>query len=109
MDSIQSGLGCCGANSPSDWAGSKYGGPHDRDGIQLAVSTGSNNIYRIPESCCKTKDNELCENIREIKVADRVHDEIYSEVCKLFNIIICLFNLKFIILKYYMVYKFIYL
>ncbi|XP_043267055.1 CD9 antigen-like [Venturia canescens] len=78
VDAFQSGLECCGATGPADWAGSKYS---QSSGLSLTVSTDSNNYYNIPASCCKVKDSAGCNLSRRVKVADVVSSDIYGEGC----------------------------
>ncbi|XP_076301256.1 CD82 antigen isoform X2 [Lasioglossum baleicum] len=82
VDSFQSDLGCCGATGPSDWTGSKYATKDASLPVSLTVSGEANNVYRVPESCCKVKDSPDCAAAREIKVASEVNfHAIYNEGC----------------------------
>ncbi|XP_033324868.1 tetraspanin-8 isoform X1 [Megalopta genalis] len=81
VDSFQSELGCCGATGPSDWAGSKYSTKDPSLPVSLTVSGDPNNVYTVPESCCRTKDSLACTAAREIRVASDVNGAIYNEGC----------------------------
>ncbi|XP_034948812.1 CD9 antigen [Chelonus insularis] len=81
VDSIQSNLYCCGASGPSDWASSKFGSSRSSSGALSLTVSSPNNVYTIPESCCRDKDESLCATARKIKVADTIPSNIYSEGC----------------------------
>nr|KAF7431510.1 hypothetical protein H0235_004434 [Vespula pensylvanica] len=81
MDAFQSGLGCCGATGPADWAGSFYANSDSSIPLSLTVSSKSNNAYKVPKSCCKDKDSVTCEVARNLKIADIVSPVIYNEGC----------------------------
>lgn len=87
MDAFQSGLGCCGATGPADWAGSKYATRDRSIPVSLTVSGDVNNVYKVPESCCKDKDSTACKESRNIKVASVVSPAIYSEVIILIYVV----------------------
>ena len=80
VDAFQSDLGCCGATGPADWTGSKYAASESSNPISITVSGDPNNVFKVPESCCKDKDSVACKAAQNIKVADVVSPEIYSEV-----------------------------
>ncbi|EFN69865.1 CD82 antigen [Camponotus floridanus] len=83
MDTIQSGLECCGANGPADWAGSKYGSLSKDPSlpISLTVSADADNMYKVPESCCKEIHSSACNESRNLKIAGIVSPAIYNEGC----------------------------
>lgn len=81
MDSFQSDLGCCGATDPADWTGSKYATRDPSIPVSLTVSGDANNVYKVPESCCKDKDSAACKTARNIRVGSAVSPAIYSEGC----------------------------
>ncbi|XP_053977329.1 CD9 antigen-like [Hylaeus anthracinus] len=81
VDAFQSGLGCCGATGPADWAGSKYATKDRSMPVSLTVSDDGNNIYKVPESCCKDKDSTACKLSQNIKVASEINPAIYNEGC----------------------------
>ncbi|GAB1869183.1 Tetraspanin [Camponotus japonicus] len=81
IDAIQSGLECCGATGPADWAGSKYGGKDPSLPISLTVSADATNIYKVPESCCREIGSTACNEGRNIKIAGIVGPAIYNEGC----------------------------
>ncbi|XP_012280819.1 CD9 antigen [Orussus abietinus] len=81
VDAFQSGLGCCGAIGPADWAGSKYARKDSSGPLSLSVTPDSSNIYRVPESCCKDRTSVACNVARDIKFGDIVNPVIYSEGC----------------------------
>ncbi|XP_035738180.1 CD9 antigen-like isoform X1 [Vespa mandarinia] len=81
VDAFQSGLGCCGATGPADWAGSVYANFDSSIPLSLTVSSKSNNAYKVPKSCCKDKDSVACELARNLKIADIVSPAIYNEGC----------------------------
>ncbi|KAK9297654.1 hypothetical protein QLX08_008708 [Tetragonisca angustula] len=81
VDAFQSDLGCCGATGPADWTGSKYAASESSNPISITVSGDPNNVFKVPESCCKDKDSVACKAAQNIKVADVVSPEIYSEGC----------------------------
>ncbi|CAK9824393.1 CD9 antigen [Anthophora retusa] len=81
VDAFQTDLGCCGATGPSDWIGSKYATRDPSIPVGLTVSGDANNVYKVPESCCKDKDSTACKAARNIKVASIVSPAIYSEGC----------------------------
>ncbi|KAG7190024.1 hypothetical protein KM043_006174 [Ampulex compressa] len=81
VDAFQSGLGCCGATGPEDWAGSKYARKDPSLPLSLTVSAEPNNAYKVPESCCKDKESSACTLARNIKVAGIVSPAIYNEGC----------------------------
>ncbi|XP_029036998.1 CD9 antigen-like [Osmia bicornis bicornis] len=81
VDAFQSGLGCCGATGPADWTGSKYATKDPSIPVSLTVSGDVNNMYKVPESCCKEKDSTVCKIARNIKVASIINPAIYSEGC----------------------------
>ncbi|XP_076630440.1 CD9 antigen [Colletes latitarsis] len=78
VDAFQSGLGCCGATGPADWAGSKYATKDPLAPVSLTVS-GDASMYKVPESCCK--DSTACKQYQNIKVASEVNSAIYNEGC----------------------------
>ncbi|XP_015181807.1 PREDICTED: CD9 antigen [Polistes dominula] len=78
VDAFQSGLGCCGATGPDDWAGSKYANKYD---LSLTVSSKSDNAYKVPKSCCMDRDSLICETARNFKLGDIVSPAIYNEGC----------------------------
>ncbi|XP_048504772.1 CD82 antigen-like isoform X2 [Athalia rosae] len=78
MDAIQSELGCCGATGPANWAGSQYM-QKERPGVIDMAVTASDNVYRVPPSCCKDKESASCK--LEFKVGDQINPAIYSEGC----------------------------
>ncbi|OAD59224.1 CD82 antigen, partial [Eufriesea mexicana] len=81
VNAFQSDLGCCGAIGPADWIGSKYATKDPSIPVSLTVSGDANNVYKVPESCCKDKDSDACKIARNIKVASVVSPAIYSEGC----------------------------
>ncbi|XP_011882401.1 PREDICTED: CD9 antigen [Vollenhovia emeryi] len=81
MDTIQATLECCGANGPMDWAGSKYA---SQDSSQARVTFGvssTNNVFKIPKSCCKDASSAECNEGRQLKIAGVVSSAIYSAGC----------------------------
>lgn len=84
MDTFQSDLGCCGANGPADWTGSKYATRDPSIPVSLTVSGDVNNMYKVPESCCKDKESADCKLARNMKVASVISPAIYSEVIMIF-------------------------
>lgn len=80
MDAFQSGLGCCGATGPADWAGSKYTSKDSSLPLSLTVSNDANNMYKVPESCCKDKSSFVCNEARNMKIAGIINPAIYNEV-----------------------------
>ncbi|EZA57085.1 CD82 antigen [Ooceraea biroi] len=81
MDAIQSGLECCGANGPADWAGSKYSRKDPSLPLSITVSSDSNNMFKVPETCCKNMDSTECNEARNMRIAGIVNSEIYNEGC----------------------------
>ncbi|XP_029155750.1 CD9 antigen [Nylanderia fulva] len=81
MDAIQSGLECCGATGPADWAGSKYASKDPSLPISLTVSNDANNVFKVPESCCRNIGTVACNEGRNMKVAGVTNDSIFSEGC----------------------------
>ncbi|KZC13100.1 CD82 antigen, partial [Dufourea novaeangliae] len=81
IDAFQSDLGCCGATGPSDWTGSKYATRDFSIPVSLTVSGDVNNMYKVPESCCKDKESPYCTLARNIKVGSEVSPAIYNEGC----------------------------
>ncbi|XP_076241394.1 tetraspanin-8 [Calliopsis andreniformis] len=81
VNAFQSDLGCCGANGPADWTGSRYATKDPSIPVSLTVSTDVNNVYKVPESCCKNKESTTCKQVRNIKIGSVVSPEIYSEGC----------------------------
>lgn len=80
FDQIQRGLKCCGANGPSDWAGSRYN-KAEKVVIDLAISSALQ-LYEVPPSCCSVpEDVELCRTATKIGVAAPISGLIYSEGC----------------------------
>lgn len=92
MDTIQSGLECCGATGPADWAGSKYSSKDPSLPISLTVSSDANNVFKVPESCCRVVGDE-CNEGRNMKIAGIPSPAIYSEVTLIFTSLIILFLL----------------
>ncbi|KOX79905.1 CD82 antigen [Melipona quadrifasciata] len=80
VDTFQSDLGCCGATGPTDWTGSKYATSDSSTPVSITVSGDPNNVFKVPESCCKDKENVVCKAAQNIKVASVVNPAIYSEV-----------------------------
>lgn len=78
MDAIQSGLGCCGATGPADWAGSHYV-QQDRSGVIDMSVTSDDSSYRVPQSCCKDTKNSVCKD--RFKIGDKINSAIYHEGC----------------------------
>lgn len=83
MDTIQATLECCGANGPEDWAGSKYSQDSSQSRFTFGVSN-SNNMFKIPKSCCKDATSTACNEGRQMKIAGVVSSAIYSEVMLIF-------------------------
>ncbi|XP_017889789.1 CD9 antigen-like isoform X2 [Ceratina calcarata] len=81
VDTFQSELGCCGATGPADWTGSKYATRDPSIPVSLTVSGDANNLYKVPDSCCKVKDSAACKAARDIRVGSAVSPAIYSEGC----------------------------
>ncbi|XP_050462994.1 CD9 antigen-like [Cataglyphis hispanica] len=81
MDAIQSGLECCGASGPADWAGSKYASKDPSLPISLTVSSDANNIFKVPESCCRDIGSTACDEGRNMKIAGVASPAIYNEGC----------------------------
>ncbi|XP_076759683.1 CD9 antigen [Xylocopa sonorina] len=81
VDAFQSELECCGATGPSDWIGSKYSTQNPSTPISLTVSGDVNTVYKVPQTCCKTRESNACKAARNIKVATTVSPEIYDEGC----------------------------
>lgn len=84
MDAFQSDLGCCGAIGPADWTGSKYATSDSSFPVSFTVSGDANNMYKVPESCCKKKNSADCKAGQNIKVASVVSSAIYNEVISFF-------------------------
>lgn len=80
VDAFQSDLGCCGATGPADWTGSKYATSDSSNPVSITVSGDPNNVFKVPESCCKDKESAACKAAQNIKVASVVSPAIYSEV-----------------------------
>lgn len=80
MDAIQSGLECCGATGPADWAGSKYASKDPSLPISLTVSSDANNVFKVPESCCRDIGTTACNEGRDMKVAGVSSPAIFKEV-----------------------------
>ncbi|KAI4497170.1 hypothetical protein M0802_007654 [Mischocyttarus mexicanus] len=80
VDAFQSGLGCCGATGPADWAGSRYA-KFDSSGISLTVLSKSDNVYKVPKSCCVDRESVGCDVARNFKIGDFVSPAIYNEGC----------------------------
>ncbi|XP_066599527.1 tetraspanin-1 [Prorops nasuta] len=78
VDAFQSGLHCCGATSPNDWAGSKYAS-HGSSQLGLTVTADASNVFSVPESCCK--DSSTCQFNRTFKLGDTISPAIYNEGC----------------------------
>ncbi|XP_046670757.1 CD9 antigen [Homalodisca vitripennis] len=79
FDAIQQGLGCCGANGPSDWATSKFNNA-DQQGINLAV-TSPLILHKLPASCCTLPEgSEECQNLKT-GIGMPESKDIYSEGC----------------------------
>lgn len=81
VDAFQSGLGCCGATGPADWAGSAYANFDPSSSLSLTVSSYANNAYKVPKSCCKVKESAACDEARNLKLAGIVSPVIYNEGC----------------------------
>ncbi|XP_043790444.1 CD9 antigen-like [Apis laboriosa] len=81
VDAFQSDLGCCGATGPADWTGSKYATSDSSFPVSFTVSGDANNMYKVPESCCKEKNSVDCKAGQNIKVASVVSSAIYNEGC----------------------------
>jgi len=80
MDAIQSGLECCGAIGPSDWAGSKYARKDSSLPLSITVTNDPNNVFKVPKSCCRDMSSTDCNEARNMKIAGIVNPGIYSEV-----------------------------
>jgi len=78
FDVIQSGLECCGASGPSDWAGSKYNNPQTTS-LRLAISSAEQS-YKIPASCCNG-DAKQCSEAQTALASGPISKLIYSEGC----------------------------
>ncbi|XP_025412513.1 CD9 antigen-like [Sipha flava] len=76
FDAIQSGLECCGASGPSDWAGSKYNNPQT-ESLGLALSSPEQS-YKIPASCCR---GDKCSSAQTAVASGPIPEFIYSEGC----------------------------
>lgn len=80
FDEIQQGLKCCGANGPSDWAGSRYN-KGDKQSVNLAISSVLQ-LYNVPPSCCSADpESEICKTAIKTGVAAPISGVIYSEGC----------------------------
>lgn len=100
MDAIQSGLECCGATGPADWAGSKYASKDPSLPISLTVSSDANNIFKVPESCCRDIGSTICDEGRNMKIAGVASPAIYSEVTLTFIFLIILYLLHNVLHAY---------
>ncbi|XP_014481711.1 PREDICTED: CD82 antigen [Dinoponera quadriceps] len=81
VDAFQYELECCGFTGPADWAGSKYANKDPSLPFNLTVSGAVNNIYNVPESCCKMTDRNICNDTRQLKIGGIVNSAIHSEGC----------------------------
>ncbi|XP_031842895.1 CD82 antigen [Nomia melanderi] len=81
IDAIQGGIKCCGATGPSDWIGSQYSSKDPSTPVSLTVSEDINNLYKLPESCCKEEGSEACNAALYIKVGDKINPAIWPEGC----------------------------
>lgn len=87
FDAVQKHLHCCGADGPSDWAGSQYNlklaqsDKIDTIGTVLASVTGIGK-YTLPESCCKTRaTREECNSSRVVILTSAFNTHINTEGC----------------------------
>lgn len=79
FDAIQQGLGCCGANSPSDWVSSKFNNGGDKQGINLAISSPMT-LYKLPGSCCALPEgSEQCKDLKTTIATN--NKDAYQEGC----------------------------
>lgn len=80
FDGLQMELKCCGVDGPEDWDKSLING-HGKS-KEIGVS-GTIGVFKVPKSCCSTKDTNECENARELTIGDsKFPDAIYDKGCK---------------------------
>lgn len=74
-------LECCGANGPSDWAGSKFNNA-EKQGINLALSQPLT-LFKLPHSCCsRPPGSEECKDLK-ISIAGPVYNDVFPNVSQL--------------------------
>lgn len=80
FDAIQSGLKCCGASGPGDWANSKFN-MRDKNIVEVTIKKAVN-VYNIPASCCIDGiSKKECEEGRTVILTAAINRQIYSEGC----------------------------
>lgn len=81
FDGLQMELKCCGVDGPEDWATSVINLGVGKN-VEIGVS-GRSGLYKVPKSCCLTKDSNECNNDREITFsASNFPDTIHNKGCK---------------------------
>lgn len=76
-------LECCGADGPNDWAASRFNNVERSNALDLTISRLSP-VFKVPTSCCSTKDINVCNNVRSLGVITSVKgipNGIYSTGC----------------------------
>lgn len=83
FDTIQSNLGCCGANGPRDWSSSRFNQVNKKSdkGMDLAISS-SLQTYKLPLSCCSTpKSPQICDDGSRIGLSANIPVVMYQDGC----------------------------
>lgn len=69
---------CCGATGISDWANSSFNNKNkDTSLLDKLISTAA---FKVPRSCCITKESGQCDTATNIIAANTFSTELYSEV-----------------------------
>lgn len=84
IDQLQSTFKCCGIIGASDWANSKYNGitgPRSFLGNVVGVVPEAIGAYRVPPSCCESKDTLVCDAARQIQFFGAATKALHSNGC----------------------------
>lgn len=87
-------LGCCGANSPSDWVSSKYNN-NEKQGIHIKI-TEPTHVWKLPASCCtRPEGSDECKDLKTgvAGPVDKYIDLVHPRVSKNYKVLYLLFDI----------------
>lgn len=78
-DHVQTGLSCCGAEGPEDWAESEFGRASG-EAREIGIGAGQvNQPFSVPLSCCRVEGDTRCSIL--VLGTDNLGDTFHSKGC----------------------------